>query len=97
LIANHLKPPKGEKASAIMNKIKDATGLTDTYGLTWATSIFFKPKTGVPRFSDALDVFLMSRDDMQASRGVLVCLEVIKQLLRLYIGFSVFVDDWFAL
>jgi hypothetical protein len=78
LIANNLKPPKGEKATAIMNKIKDATGLSDAYGLTWATSIFFKPKTGVPRFSDALDVFLMSRDDTNTARGVLVCLEVSK-------------------
>ncbi len=96
LMSNHLKPPKGDKATAIMNKIKDATGLSDSYGLTWATSIFFKPKTGVPRFSDALDAFLSERDE-QASRGVLVCLEIIKQLLRLYIGFSVFVDDWHAL
>ncbi len=96
LMTNHLKPPKGDKATAIMNKIKDATGLCDSYGLTWATSIFFKPKTGVPRFSDAVDAFLSERDE-QASRGVLVCLEIIKQLLRLYIGFSVFVDDWYAL
>jgi hypothetical protein len=96
LMTNHLKPPKGDKATAIMNKIKDATGLCDSYGLTWATSIFFKPKTGVPRFSDAVDAFLSERDE-QASRGVLVCLEIIKQLLRLYIGFSVFVDDWYTL
>ncbi len=79
-----------------MNKIKDATGLSDGYGLTWGASVFFKPKTGVPRFSDALDVFLSSRDDVNGSRAVLVCLEIIKQLLRLYIGFSVFVDDWYT-
>ena len=95
LLANHLKPPQGEKASAILNKIKDATGMSDSYGLTWATSIFFKPKAGMPKFGDALDIYLTSREDSQTARALLVCLEIIKQLLRLYIGFSVFVDDFY--
>lgn len=95
LIANKLKPPQGDKATAIMNKIKDASGLVDTYGLTWAVSIFFKPKTGVPKFSETLDNFLTSRDDSQTARALLVVLEIVKQTLRLYIGFSVFPDDYY--
>lgn len=114
LMANHLKPPQGDKATVILNKIKgaaphalvgalithnplaDATGLTDPYGLAWATSIFFKPKTGVPRFSDTFDQFLQSREDAQTARALVVVMEVIKQMLRLQTGFAVFVDDYYS-
>ena len=69
--------------------------MSDSHGLTWATSIFFKPKSGMPKFSDALDIYLTSREDSQTARAFLVCLEIIKQLLRLFVGFSVFVDDFY--
>jgi hypothetical protein len=96
LLQNNLKPPQGDKANSIMNKIKEATDMKDVYALTWAVSIFFKPKTGVPKFSDSLDVYLQSREDSQTARGLVVILEILMQNLRLLVGFSIFPDDYYT-
>lgn len=96
LISHHLKPPQGDLAASVLNKVKDATGLLDPYGLAWATSIFFKPSDGVPKFADAFDQYLSSREDPQGARALVAVVEILKQMLRLQTSFAVFVDDFYS-
>ncbi len=50
----------------------------------------------MPHFSDTFDQFLLSREDAQTARALVVVMEVLKQMLRLQTGFAVFVDDYYA-
>lgn len=70
--------------------------MTDSYGLAWATAIFFKPRDGVPKFAETFDSFMSSREDAQSARALVVVIEILKQMLRLQTGFAVFVDDYFG-
>ena len=49
----------------------------------------------MPRFAETIDQFLTSREDAQTARGLVVVMEILKQMLRLQTGFAVFVDDYF--